>query len=461
MGFWSFFTLLCLVGFYVNWYGTTKALRINSNIEKGPKLPSLPNYYGRHALLSFILVSTTILLVWIFLKPFILDLLLENKISVDLTSSFDGDPSMLIDTIKATDPNNFFPGTNPLIIEFAKYYEYIKETSDSYVYLMVLFVALLFSIFSLRKISISFQARQSVEKTNINILIFCSVIAIITTIGIVFSLIFEAIRFFEKVPFFDFLFGLAWSPQTAIREDQVASQGAFGAIPIFSGTLLITLVAMSVAIPIGLLSAIYISEYANLKVRKFLKPVLEILAGVPTVVYGFFAAITVGPFLKDLVSFFGFSIASESALAAGGVMGIMIIPFISSLSDDVINSVPMSLREGSYAMGATKSETIVRVVLPAALPGIMGAILLAVSRAIGETMIVVMAAGIAANLTANPFEAVTTVTVQIVTLLVGDQEFDSAKTLAAFALGITLFFATLLLNLYALKIVRKYREIYD
>jgi phosphate transport system permease protein len=218
---------------------------------------------------------------------------------------------------------------------------------------------------------------------------------------------------------------------------------------------------MFVAIPVGLLSAIYLSDYARPGVRKVLKPLLEILAGIPTVVYGFFAAITVGPFLKDVAENLGFSVASESALAAGGVMGIMIIPFISSLSDDVINAVPMSLRDGSYAMGATKSETIKKVVLPAALPGIVGAVLLAVSRAIGETMIVVMAAGVAANLTANPFESVTTVTVQIVTLLVGDQEFDSAKTLAAFALGITLFFITLLLNLFALKIVRKYREVYD
>ena len=322
-------------------------------------------------------------------------------------------------------------------------------------------MGLIFSTFSLRKISVAFRARQAVEKTNVNLLILCSTIAIITTIGIIFSLIFEALRFFEKVPIFDFLLGITWSPQTAIREDQVASEGLFGAIPIFTGTLLITLIAMAVAIPIGLLSAIYLSEYAKPKIRATIKPILEILAGVPTVVYGFFAAITVGPFLKEIALFFGFSIASESALAAGGVMGIMIIPFISSLSDDVMSAVPQSMRDGSYAVGATKSETIKQVVLPAALPGVVAAILLAVSRAIGETMIVVMAAGISANLTMNPFESVTTVTVQIVTLLVGDQEFDSAKTLAAFALGITLFFLTLFLNLIALKIVRKYREKYE
>ncbi len=368
---------------------------------------------------------------------------------------------MLIDTVKATNPDKVFPGTNPLIVESAQYYRQLYLSSDSYVFISILILGLIFSTTSIKRISSTFQARQAVEKSNVNLLIICSAIAIITTVGIVFSLIFEAVRFFEKIPFFDFLFGLVWSPQTAIREDQVASQGAFGAIPIFTGTLLITLVAMFVAIPVGLLSAIYLSDYARPGVRKVLKPLLEILAGIPTVVYGFFAAITVGPFLKDVAENLGFSVASESALAAGGVMGIMIIPFISSLSDDVINAVPMSLRDGSYAMGATKSETIKKVVLPAALPGIVGAVLLAVSRAIGETMIVVMAAGVAANLTANPFESVTTVTVQIVTLLVGDQEFDSAKTLAAFALGITLFFITLFLNLFALKIVRKYREVYD
>jgi phosphate transport system permease protein len=277
----------------------------------------------------------------------------------------------------------------------------------------------------------------------------------------VLSLLFEAIRFFRLVPVSDFLFGLHWSPQTAIRADQMASEGSFGAIPIFTGTLLITVIAMAVATPVGLMSAIYMSDYASPRTRAAVKPTLEILAGIPTVVYGFFAAVTLAPFVRDLGSRIGLDVASESALAAGLVMGIMIVPFISSLSDDVINAVPQSLRDGSYALGATKSETIRRVVVPAALPGIIGAMLLGMSRAVGETMIVVMAAGLAANLTANPFEAVTTVTVQIVTLLVGDQEFDSAKTLAAFALGLVLLVATLLLNVIALRVVQKYREKYD
>ena len=293
------------------------------------------------------------------------------------------------------------------------------------------------------------------------ILFLCSVVAVFTTIGIVLSLLFEAMRFFATISPLEFLFGLHWSPQTALREDQVGSSGAFGAVPVFAGTLLITVIAMVIAVPIGLMSAIYLAEYATPKFRSWFKPILEILAGVPTVVYGFFAALTVGPIIREIGSYLSLNVASESALAAGLVMGVMIVPFISSLSDDIIHAVPQALRDGSFAMGATKSETVIQVVLPAALPGIVGSILLAVSRAIGETMIVVMAAGRAARLTANPFEAVTTVTVQIVTLLVGDQEFDSPKTLAAFALGLVLFVVTLFLNIIALKVVRKYREKYD
>jgi len=247
----------------------------------------------------------------------------------------------------------------------------------------------------------------------------------------------------------------------SIRSDQVGSSGAFGAIPVFAGTAMISGIAMLVAVPLGLMSAIYLSEYAHKSFRSLAKPLLEILAGIPTVVYGFFAALTVAPFIREIGVTFGLDVSSESALAAGLVMGIMIIPFVSSLSDDVINAVPQAMRDGALALGATKSETIKQVVIPAALPGIVGGVLLAVSRAIGETMIVVMAAGLAANLTANPLQAVTTVTVQIVTLLVGDQEFDSPKTLAAFALGLVLFIVTLFLNIIALYVVRKYREQYE
>lgn len=286
-------------------------------------------------------------------------------------------------------------------------------------------------------------------------------VAIATTIGIVASLAFEAFRFFQKINFFDFVFGLDWSPQTAIREDQVAAAGAFGAVPLITGTLLISAIAMAVAAPLGLMSAIYLAEYASSKGRGIIKPTLELLAGIPTVVYGFFAALIVAPMLRNGGAELGFAISSESALAAGLTMGVMIIPLVSSLSDDVINAVPQSLRDASYGLGSTKAETIKQVILPAAIPGISGAMLLAVSRAIGETMIVVMAAGLAAKLTANPFEAVTTVTVQIVTLLTGDQEFDSAKTLSAFALGLLLFVITLGLNVLALRIVDRYKEQYD
>jgi phosphate transport system permease protein len=270
---------------------------------------------------------------------------------------------------------------------------------------------------SLYCISPTFNARRYVEGMVKLALLTSSLLAVLTTLGIVLSLIFESLRFFSKVPLADFLFGLSWSPQTAIHADQAGSTGAFGAVPLFTGTLLITFIAISLAAPVGLMSAIYMSDYASSRTRAIVKPLLELLAGVPTVVYGFFAIVTVAPFIRDVATSAGFSVASESALAAGLVMGIMIIPFVSSLSDDIIRAVPQRLRDGSFGLGATKYETIRFVVLPAALPGLVSALLLAVSRAIGETMIVVMAAGMAANLTANPFAAVTTVTVQIVSLL--------------------------------------------
>ncbi len=307
----------------------------------------------------------------------------------------------------------------------------------------------------------NFKARTVVESFIKILLVLCSTIAVLTTIGIVLSLVFESLRFFKQVPVLDFLTGLEWSPQTAMRADQAGQSGAFGAIPIFAGTFLIMVVAISLAAPVGLMIAIYLSEYASPRVRAWVKPAIEILAGVPTVVYGYFAVLTVGPTIRGFAETLGASVPTQSAIAAGSVMGVMIIPFISSLSDDVINAVPQSLRDGSLALGATKSETVKKVVFGGALPGIIGAMLLAISRAVGETMIVVMAAGAAANLTANPFEAVTTVTVQIVTLLTGDSELDTAKTLSAFALGLVLFIITLILNIIALVIVRRYRERYD
>jgi phosphate transport system permease protein len=295
------------------------------------------------------------------------------------------------------------------------------------------------------------------------VLVSASLIAIFTTFGIVISLIFESLLFFQKVSPAEFFFSLEWSPQTALRADQVGSSGAFGAVPLFWGTIFIgAIIAMIVAIPLGLMCAIYLSQYARPAVRSWMKPLLELLAGVPTVVYGYFAALTVAPAIRDFAAGIGIpNASSESALAAGLVMGVMIIPFVSSMADDALTAVPQAMKDGSLALGATPSETIRRVLVPAALPGIVGGVLLAVSRAIGETMIVVMAAGMAANLTLNPFASVTTVTTQIVQLLTGDQEFDSAKTLAAFALGLTLLIVTLILNVIALRVVKKYREAYE
>ena len=332
------------------------------------------------------------------------------------------------------------------------------------------------ALFVFSQIRPGMRARNRVEGWIVGALFACSVVAVLTTLGIIGSLIYDSIRFFSTVPVTEFLFGTKWSPQTAIRADQIGSTGAFGALPLFAGTFLIMLIAMAVAAPVGLFSAIYLSEYAGPAFRAVVKPVLELLAGVPTVVYGFLAALTVGPAFREFFNGVGallvggpldglgqylMLVQNQMALVAGAVMGIMLIPFVSSLSDDIINAVPQSLRDGSYAMGATKSETVKRVLLPAALPGVAGAMLLAMSRAIGETMIVTMAAGLAAKLTLNPLDTVTTVTVQIVTLLTGDQEFNSPKTLSAFGLGLTLFLVTLALNVIAQRIVQKYRQQYD
>ncbi|UXM95515.1 phosphate ABC transporter permease subunit PstC [Bartonella sp. HY329] len=306
------------------------------------------------------------------------------------------------------------------------------------------------------------RARNKVENMVQWGLIAASTIAIFTTIGIVFSMLFQTISFFKSVTLSNFFLGTVWDPRfSAAGSDAV---GQFGFVPLLAGTMYIALVAMVFAVPIGLFAAIYMSEYASSKVRSIVKPLLEILAGIPTIVYGLLAALTIGPFLRDISAAIaggqGF-IMSQSVLTAGLVMGIMLIPFVSSLSDDIINAVPQAMRDGSYGLGATQSETIKRVLLPAALPGIVGALLLTASRAIGETMIVVLAAGLATNITFNPFETMTTITVMIVNQLTGDGDFDNPQTLVAFALGITLFFITLVINIFALYIVRKYREQYE
>ena len=423
-------------------------------------LHSLPNYHGYYTALWTLLPALALLFIWMgFETPVINHLVIGTLPEGSRSLSADLQGLLINDITNAL--NGSYGETKPELKTTVEYLRSLKSRSNWLLSLLAITLAFTGAFFARSRIHKEHRARNKVEQTVMAFLVGSSLIAILTTVGIVLSVLFESIRFFDKIPISDFLFGLQWSPQIAMRSDQVGSSGAFGAVPLFTGTLLISSIALIVAVPIGLMSAIYLAEYASLRFRSVAKPLLEILAGIPTVVYGFFAALTVAPFIRDLGADAGFDVSSESALAAGLVMGIMIIPFVSSLSDDFINAVPQSLRDGAYALGATQSETIRQVVIPAALPGIVGGILLAASRAIGETMIVVMAAGLAANLTANPLEAVTTVTTQIVTLLVGDQEFDSPKTLAAFALGLVLFLVTLVLNIIALHIVRKYREQYE
>ncbi|RLA55555.1 MAG: phosphate ABC transporter permease subunit PstC [Gammaproteobacteria bacterium] len=425
-------------------------------------LHSLPKHYGYMAAAWAALPALLILVLWLGLESRVLNNLVVAQLPPEVHAMHPSELGLYTNQIVGYASGSIgMEQLDKAQITAAEHYQALASSSSIMKVLIVSLVAVIGGLLALVRIAPALRARNHVESIIKWILFTCSFLAVLTTLGIVLSVLFEAVRFFRVIPMADFLFGLQWSPQMAIRADQVAASGSFGFVPLFVGTLLISAVALFIAVPVGLMSAIYLSEYATRRFRALTKPVLEILAGVPTVVYGFFAALTVAPFIRQLGESVGLNVASESALAAGIVMGIMIIPFVMSLSDDIINAVPDSMREASLGMGATMSETIRKVVLPAALPGIVGGILLAASRAIGETMIVVMAAGLSAKLTANPLEAVTTITVQIVTLLVGDQEFDNPKTLAAFALGLVLFFVTLLLNVVALYVVRKYREQYE
>ena len=457
------FFLVLIILFIITWLGYFLGKRKILEFSKVAVKPnSLSYFYGYYVAFICGFPSILLLFAWLIFEPLIIEYLITLKIPDSSSNLNRVELQFLVQKIiDHANGERLIKNISVSLSQLVDYYTYIEKLFNWVIYLVVITFSLFALSYGYIKVKPTFKARGRLELYLKIALVISSFIAIFTTIGIILSLIFETIKFFSSVPILDFLLGLKWSPQMAIREDQVGSSGAFGAIPVFTGTLLITLIAMCVAVPIGLMSAIYMSEYASKKFRNIVKPILEILAGIPTVVYGYFAALTVAPFIRNTGEYFGLNVASESALAAGLVMGIMIIPFVSSLSDDVINAVPQSLRDGSFAMGATHSETIKNVVLPASLHGIIGSILLAVSRAIGETMIVVMAAGLTANLTANPLQAVTTVTVQIVTLLVGDQEFDSPKTLAAFALGLVLFLITLALNIIALRVVSKYREQYE
>jgi phosphate transport system permease protein len=458
----NLFLLMLALGAFAFYIGRGRSLAVASPLGGVRHLHSLPNYYGLNALLWCALPSLGLLILWLVLDEPVINSIVMGALPAELVPSTKADYNLLLNKISnLADGIMSADGQPASMVAAAESMAGLRVISQWVLTAICLILATIGLYWGWRKVAADYRARQSVERVMENLLLACACLAIFTTVGIVFSVLFESIQFFRSVPFFDFVFGLEWSPQMAIREDQVGSSGSFGAVPLFVGTLLISAVAMFVAVPIGLMSAIYLAEYSSKSVRTYAKPALEVLAGVPTVVYGFFAALTVAPFIRDLGADFGLAISSESALAAGLVMGVMIIPFISSLADDVITAVPQSMRDGSLAMGATHSETVRKVVIPAALPGIVAGIMLAISRAIGETMIVVMAAGLAANLTANPLDSVTTVTVQIVTLLTGDQEFDSPKTLAAFALGLMLFTVTLLLNIFALHIVKKYREQYE
>lgn len=451
--------LLAIFAFYV---GRSRSVALVGGPRNGRALHSLPGYYGYFVAIWCVLPALALLLVWFLVEPRVVVALVVDGLPDSYQSYSPGELNLLLNNIQNLASGDVVSvDVDEVLSAAAQQFNAYIDKSRQLLSVLSLGLAVLGGAIAWRRIDPEFRARNSVEAVIRWFLIAASSIAIFTTIGIVLSVVFEAIRFFQKVPFSDFLFGLNWSPQTAIRADQVGSSGSFGAVPLFTGTMLITSIAMLVAVPVGLMTAIYLAEYSSSRVRATAKPLLEVLAGIPTVVYGFFAALTVAPWLRSAGESAGIAVASESALAAGLVMGIMIIPLVSSLADDAITAVPTSMRDGALGLGSTRSETMTKVILPAALPGIVGGILLAVSRAIGETMIVVMAAGLAANLTANPFEAVTTVTVQIVTLLVGDQEFDSAKTLAAFALGLMLFVVTLLLNVIGLIVVRKYREQYE
>jgi len=430
--------------------------------EAGVRSHSLPAYHGTFVALWIGLPAFFLALVWLLLQDSVIDRLILASLPEQMTEGVNAArQSLLISEIRSIAGGQVFGDPDPALVDAADRLNAWSGLAGWAMLVVCACLALLCLVIARGKINPDFRARHGVERIMDGLMIACAGMAIVTTLGIVASLLFEAFRFFERVPLTEFLFGLNWEPQIAIRADQVAGAGAFGAIPVFLGTLVIAFLAMMVAVPVGLLSAIYLAEYAGPRFRGTIKPILEILAGIPTVVYGFFAVLTVAPAMRRFGAEIGLDIAPNSALAAGAVMGIMVIPFISSLSDDALNAVPRSLRDGSYAMGATKAETIKQVLLPAALPGIMGGILLALSRAIGETMIVVMAAGLIAKMTIDPLDSVTTVTVQIVTLLIGDTEFDNPKTLAAFALGLVLFIVTLCLNIVALRIVQKYREKYD
>ena len=452
--------LLCVVLFSVLMYtlAVHKVRYLSQQFSQQPR--SLLRYYGQLAALWCLLPALIFLLAYSFLAPQWLEIQLVEKI----TQMYPDQASPALSLLQARVSliaQGLLDSDDDSLTMLADYLNQSRARIDFVRFWLIALVTVAGGAWVFYRVRPAFAARQEFENILRRLFLLAASIAVFTTLAIVASLLFEAIRFFSEYPITDFLFGLHWSPNIALRDDQVGSSGSFGMLPVLAGTLLISLIAMLVSVPIGLYAAIYMSEFADSRVRSVVKPALEVLAGIPTVVYGFFAALIAAPFFRNVGGSIGLDVSSESALAAGVVMGVMIIPFISSLSDDIIRAVPNSLRDAALGLGATRAEMINRVILPAAFPGLVGAFLLAVSRSIGETMIVVMAVGTAANLTLNPLESVTTVTVQIVGLLTGDTEFDSIKTLSAFALGITLFILTLMLNIVALSLSRRLAERYE
>jgi phosphate transport system permease protein len=483
----SFFTLLLIllvigiVGFVLC---RQRVLSLAANNPRS--LHSLPNYYGWHAFVMAVVPAVLALAVWMIVQPLLVERQLTSFIPAEIREDppartlFMADVRRVADGLNvaiergvitseeaATMPPEQVRGAlasarvalggevSTAVLDAAQDYRGFAATGALGRSILAILLSLAGVVYAFRMTSPQFRARNRVEFVVQGLLILASTIAILTTVGIVLSLLTESLRFFTLYPIQDFFFGLTWSPN-------FRGNSALGLVPLLWGTLYISLVAMLVAVPIGIFTAIYLAEYAHPRVRAVIKPLIEVIAGIPTVVFGLFALVTVGPFLRDwFAQPFGFGNSGSSVMTAGLVIGILNIPFISSLADDIINAVPQAMRDGSYGLGATKSETIRQVILPAALPGIVGAVLLAASRAIGETMIVTMGAGASAALDLNPFQAMTTITVKIVSQLTGDTEFNSPETLVAFALGMTLFVITLGLNIFALYIVRKYREQYE
>lgn len=451
------FLILAVVAGYVINRRAARLIR-----DGGSRLHSMTSYHGMFSALLILVPVLTFILLWIALQGPVVDRITMAGLPEGVLDGLDsGGVQLVLAEIKSVSRGQIFGTPEDWKIAAAGRYVILHDRADWWLFAAVIILSLALLAFARSRVAADFRARQGVEGIVSGLMIFCSTVAIFTTIGIIASLSYETWRFFERVPVAEFLFGLNWEPQIPLREDQIAAKGAFGWLPVILGTIVITVVALVVAVPVGLFSAIYLNEFAPKRLRSIVKPVLEILAGVPTVVYGFFAILVVAPAIRSFGQSIGLDVAPNTALAAGGVMGIMLIPFISSFADDALSAVPQAMRDGALGLGSTRGEMMTTVLFPAALPGIVGGVLLAVSRAIGETMIVVMAAGLIAKMTINPLDSVTTVTVQIVTLLIGDTSFDNPKTLAAFALGMMLFLVTLMINILALRIVRKYREAYD